>query len=589
MWIKNLAFWRKKSSNRPETFENPDPALTLETPLNWAEDYFRQFGREKVIERLKSLIDSDWKVDAFIALGNIERVSGQPDTAINWYKQALNVTDSAFLAWINLSQVYREQKNFLLAKRATSKARSINPDSPQVYAELLSLTIDTDEQTFLRYIKEIDEKAINHPTITRLRASFLSDRGEVDEALSVVDRYLHDLPDGLSSERQDLYFLKVLINSENNRLDAALESCRQLVEAFPDFGIGRLKVGVLYRNQARYDQALDEFRHAEELMRDTPEVSVPRWHMALTHFLKDKGEYPDFWQEYEYRRLCEDFKVNELPIAEWAGEAESITLYLVSEQGIGDEIMFAGFINEVAPKVDKLIVECSQKLVDIYRDSFPGAQVVSIEQGRGEQLWRQADKYIAIGSLPLALGLRQAGQLRHAGYLRAHGEYLNHYRDAYKRPGELLVGVSWRGGVPHTRTRTRSVAIDEFFTLLDIPGIRFVNLQYNTVPEERAFLASLGDRVVVDDQAIADYRRTAALVATLDVVVSVQTAIVHLAGALDVPVRALISYGPEWRYAGDDRMLWYDSVKLLRQSEEGSWRPVLEAAAQELRSLVERG
>lgn len=586
MWIKNLAFWRKKSDTPAAADQNYDKRLISGSPLSWAGQYYQEHGREETVARLESLIDSEWKVDAFIALGNIERLTDRFNEALAYYKQAVAEDAEALVAWVNLAQLYRQQKQLLLAKRAATRARALAPDNPQVYVELLSNSFDIDEAAFLRYLDEAEKKQLRHPTITRIHASYLSDRGRVEEAMAVIDRDLRDLGDGQSAEAQELGFLRMLIYTENNLLDEAIACGQQLVSDFPEFGMARMKLGVLCRNRARYDEALHELKLAETLMRDGPQAPVPRWHMALTHFLQ--GECEHFWEDYEYRRLCDDFKMIELPLPEWNGEAADITLYLASEQGIGDEIMFAGFISRIAPKVSKLIIECSHKLVSIYRDSFPEARIVSIEEGREQKVWKQADNYLSIGSLPKVLQLTTRQQLHNDRYLRACEEYEQYYRDKYRRPGELLVGISWRGGVRHTRTVSRSVAIDEFLTLLNIPGVRFISLQYNTDAEERQLIDQHPAEVIFDDEAIADYRRTAALVAAVDVVVSVQTAIVHLAGALGTPVKALISYGPEWRYAGDDKMLWYENVTLLRQAEEGNWRPVVEAAANELSAMLER-
>jgi len=151
-------------------------------------------------------------------------------------------------------------------------------------------------------------------------------------------------------------------------------------------------------------------------------------------------------------------------------------------------------------------------------------------------------------------------------------------------PGRRKIGISWRGGLASTRRSLRSIPLARLSPILSVPGIDFVSLQYSDPDREvEALRTSGGPEVHVWQDAIDDYDETAALVASLDLVVSVQTAIVHLAGALGVPVWALIPAAPEWRYGGAGAsMPWYPSVRLIRQPAPGSWGGVIEAVRHEL-------
>jgi ADP-heptose:LPS heptosyltransferase len=149
------------------------------------------------------------------------------------------------------------------------------------------------------------------------------------------------------------------------------------------------------------------------------------------------------------------------------------------------------------------------------------------------------------------------------------------------------IGLSWRGGVGHTGKARRSLTLEQLRPVLKSPGEHFISLQYTDVQAELAELRTRhGITVHHWPEAIDDYDETAALVCALDQVVTVCTAIVHLTGALGRPAIVMVPFGSDWRYGAEgDRMLWYPSVRLVRQSAIGEWSTVLETVA----GLVARG
>ena len=151
------------------------------------------------------------------------------------------------------------------------------------------------------------------------------------------------------------------------------------------------------------------------------------------------------------------------------------------------------------------------------------------------------------------------------------------------RDDRLRVGLSWRGGLATTRRGSRSLSLDQLTPILDLPGCEFVSLQYGDVSAE---LAGRPVRAFAPD-ATHDLDDLAALAAELDVVVSVQTALVHLCGAIGQDCLTLIPHNAEWRYgASGPSMPWYRSVRLLRQDRAGGWEPVVAQAAEAIQRRV---
>jgi len=174
------------------------------------------------------------------------------------------------------------------------------------------------------------------------------------------------------------------------------------------------------------------------------------------------------------------------------------------------------------------------------------------------------------------------------GCLRADGEAAQHWRTQLSAARGFKVGIVWRGSPGHKRDRSRSMAPAVFGEFLDQPGIEVVSLQKDGRPEELASLPA--DRFLCDaGPELGDFADTAALVAALDLVISVDTSVLHLAAALGAPCWGLIDFAPDWRWLtarGDSP--WYPSLRLFRQPRRGDWRPVIAAVRAELGNLAER-
>jgi hypothetical protein len=197
----------------------------------------------------------------------------------------------------------------------------------------------------------------------------------------------------------------------------------------------------------------------------------------------------------------------------------------------------------------------------------------------------QPEVQIALGSLPRFLRRSAEDFPSRRGYLHPDPQKLARWRQRLDAlgPGRKL-GWSWRGGLLKTGRARRSIELDSLTPLTKLPGIQFVSLQYDAVAAEIDDFQRLhGARLLHWPEALDDYDETAALVCALDGVISVCTAIVHLTGALGRPALVMAPFSPEWRYGmSGERMVWYPSVRVLRQPRPGDWPGVLAAVATEL-------
>ena len=330
---------------------------------------------------------------------------------------------------------------------------------------------------------------------------------------------------------------------------------------------------------------------ANRVLAADPGIVEARVNRALIHL--KYGDFASGWADYEARRSLpgEDLGAD-MPWPDWDGtplEGRSILVY--GEQGMGDEIMFASCIPEVLARARHCTIACRSKLERLFRRSFPDARVIVLDTWREdhELQSRPPDFRAPVGSLPRFLRGSLEAFPRHAGYLRANPERVAAWEERLRAlPGRLKVGVSWRGGLATTRRNVRSIPLAQWQALLRVAGVDFVSLQYSDPEHEIERLAREQDIVVhAWPEAIDDYDETAALVDALDLVISVQTAVVHLSGALGKAAWALIPHVPEWRYgAAGDSMPWYPAVRLIRQERAGDWEAVLRQVGGELEARV---
>jgi Flp pilus assembly protein TadD len=326
---------------------------------------------------------------------------------------------------------------------------------------------------------------------------------------------------------------------------------------------------------------------ADEVLARDPAIAEARYNRAL--MLLAEGDFDRGWLDYEARKKVLRPRLNEaLPWPEWDGSSLSgRTIFVQAEQGLGDQIMFASCLPDLLRIAHACIVQCDRKLEAIFRRSFPTASVITKDVSIDSQeiTRHRPDCSVAIGSLPLFFRRTRSDFPSYSGYLRADETRVGYWRSKLEElPGSRKVGISWRGGLASTRQSLRSIPLREWAPILAVPDTAFVSLQYGATREElMAGAEATGATVQHWQQAIDDYDHTAALMAALDLVISVQTAAVHLAGALGRTTWALIPAVAEWRYgARGDAMIWYPAVKLIRQQKFRDWDAVIHTVGEAL-------
>jgi ADP-heptose:LPS heptosyltransferase len=235
--------------------------------------------------------------------------------------------------------------------------------------------------------------------------------------------------------------------------------------------------------------------------------------------------------------------------------------------------MFASMVGDLRRVAASVTLVCDSRLVSLFAASLPG---VTVADPLHAQVSAGAiDKVVAMGSLGHAFR-PTLDSFPRTPYLAPRAEARADWAARLgPRTQPLRIGLTWRGGTPATRSNFRSLSLARLQPLLQIPGCEYISLQHGDVEAEIAASPAPVRNFPADD--LRDFESLAALTAELDLVISVQTSLVHLCGAIGQTCLTFIPHNPEWRYgAAGSTMPWYDSVRLYRQAETGDWDPVIE-------------
>lgn len=398
--------------------------------------------------------------------------------------------------------------------------------------------------------------------------------GRLGDAIESFRRAL-SLEPALAQARQNLGVLM----GDRAAFEEAAAGYRRLAASDQGDAEVRNNLGNVYRELGFLDQALASF---DEAIRRNP--SYPEARFSRAQLLLLRGDWHEGWREHEWRWKVKGLGTPPRGFAqpEWDGrDLGAGTLLLHAEQGLGDAIQFIRYAPQAAMRCRSLVVECQPPLAGLFRSAVGVSRVVS----RGEQL-PPFDAHLPLMSLPRLFDVTPNNILCNGPYLHADPRRV----DAWKREriagARHHVGIAWAGRPQYWDDRKRSIALAALEPLARVAGVALYSLQWG---EATAQLASLpaGMRIADFGDRIGDYSEMAALAAALDLVVSVDTSVIHLAGAMGVPAWLMLARAPDWRWLLErDDSPWYPSVRIFRQQEEGRWEGVIGRIAAELQAVA---
>jgi len=488
--------------------------------------------------------------DAHAARGNLWLLQHNDQAAAASYRHALRLDDKHPGAHFNLGLILHNSGAHAEALQHYEAAYAVSPDIHDLLKNLTLLNIE-----FERYDAA---QSLLQEVLTRLPSHF-----DALKCMGLVMQKLH-------RPREALPYYEHARSL--NAADAELLN----------------NLGIVYQDLGRLEEALDSYNAAIWLKPDFP---LAIWHRSLAYLLRQ--DFVRGWPDYELRLVSLDLPKRTVDFPRWnGGDLRGKRLLVYGEQGLGDEIMFASCLPHAVAASEHCVIECSPKLESLFRRSFPDASVYSLSQDKAlprDVLDQGIDAQVPIGSLPMHFRRTVTDFPTHHGYLQADATSVAAWRTRLAKLGPgLKVGISWQGGTAKTRRAVRSLPLTKWAPILRVPNVHYVDLQYTDSQAELAALeASLGVHVHSWQDTKDNYDENAAMIAALDLVISVCTAVIHLGGALGRPVWVMAPFSPEWRYGiAGDAMPWYPSVRVFRQPVYNDWDAVICNVARSLKEIA---
>jgi tetratricopeptide (TPR) repeat protein len=497
-------------------------------------------------------------------LGLVLQTLGRNEEALTRYDEALALRPDHVKALSNRGLALQALGRPEEALASHERALAIRPEFPEAlnHRGLALQLLGRPDEALASY----DEALLLRPDY----AEALSNRGAAlaalkrpEEALACFDRAL-----ALRPEHCDAHYNRAAALNALDRPEEALASCDAALALQPE----RLSLlnarGLSLHRLNRQREALESYAKALALAPDSDEA---RWNASLAHLTL--GEFAPGFADFEARwkvpALGAGIRKLRRPLWLGAEPIEGRTLLLHAEQGLGDAIQFVRYAPLLAERGARILLRAAPELKPIF-ESLEGVQRVL---STGQRLPRY-DLHCPLMSLPLACGTTLESVPGGVPYLAAPPDRVAAWR---RRLGDAMrprIGLAWSGNHAHPSDRQRSLRLERLRPLLQRSGLEIVSLQKEVRDEDREALAASG--ITHLGEELTDFADLAALISLLDLVVSVDTAVAHLAGALARPVWILLPFCPDWRWLlGREDSPWYPTARLFRQTRPGGWEDVI--------------
>ena len=467
---------------------------------------------------------------------------------------------------MNLMAITARQTNrFEAAVQWASRAAAASPNIPAFHANLaefsrLAGNVDQSIASFSRAIELMPNEPTFHNSLGTIHAELRHNE--------IAERYFLRAIE-LRPGYADAYTNLGISLRELGRIDEAAEATARAIhlDSMSAKAFGNL--ALMLTDQKKFPEAIAAYQRAISIQ---PDDARAHWSLGMLYLLL--GDAEQGWREYRWRPQAIRF-----PGPAWNGEDLSgKTILLHTEQGFGDAIQFARFIPAAAAKGGRIILACHPDLEKLFADFSQFAQIVQM----GKPL-RPFDVHCSLLDLHLALGLKAEAIATRVPYIKARGELSSAWRQKLgEKQAKLRVGLVWAGRPQHKDDSRRSIRPQLLAPLLATENAEFFSLQKGPAASQAAEL-----KLIDFTPEMRDFTDTAAFIDQLDLVITVDTAVAHLAGAMGKPVWVLLAAIPDWRWMLDrEDSPWYPTMRLFRQKNRGNWTAPIDEAARELAALA---
>jgi tetratricopeptide (TPR) repeat protein len=512
--------------------------------------------------------------DALNLLGTVKAQLGRLGEAHRLLTTAVKITPQAPQGWVNLGQVLHGLKREEEALACYDKAHALAPDDIEILNNRANalLSLGRTEEALADFRQVLAHKP-QHPE-ARLNSGIAhAALGSTEEAVAEFDRALSMVP-----RHPVAHFNRGVALYELGRYTDAVAAHDNALSAAPEHAGAWLNRGRALAALSRFDDAIASYGKASTLRKDDPDT-----HFMESLALLTLGDYRRGFEKYEWR-----WRRTGMPAQRsrgrplWLGDYPLArkTVLLNAEQGLGDTIQFARYVPMLAEAGANVVLEVQPELKPLMARLDGAATIIA----RGEAP-PPFDVHCPLGSLPLAFKTEPDTVPAPITYLSADDTHLAKWSErivALERP---RIALAWSGNPSHLNDRNRSIAFARLAPLFSVPA-RFISIQRDVRGDDAAALAA-EPRLAHLGGELESFADTAAVIALSDLVIAVDTSVVHLAGAMGRPVWVLLPFAPDWRWTLDgDTTPWYPTARLFRQTAHGDWDGVIARVGAELAQFL---
>ncbi|MBC8352347.1 MAG: tetratricopeptide repeat protein [Planctomycetes bacterium] len=501
---------------------------------------------------------------AYANLGAVRFVRGQLEQARRDYAIALKLLPDSAEIRNNLGAVAHEQGDANAAIMLFRTAIDLHPDYTDALANLADALVDQEAYTeAIERYESLRELLPEEPEVHNNLGVALQHSGRLEESIACYEQAL-----SLNSDYAAAHCNLGTARRDVQEFTPAEAAFRQAIDLDGDLVEAHVGLANVLEDTHRFEAAMASY---DEAIRLNPDNSEARFARGLA--LLRRGEFEKGWREYEWRWRTKLLQDRDLQVPRWMGEPlQGRTILIHAEQGLGDTIQFVRYLPLVKAAGARVLFAADSRLQRLLEhiDSID----VFVPLGNEMPAF---DLHAPLLSLPHVFTTTLDEIPANGPYLTADAELVADWQTRLAKHKSFTVGVSWRGNPEHRRDDARSIPIEHFQELSEVAGITLISLQYQSglSPDEE----STDDRIVnfseLLDRDAGPFMDTAAIIKNLDLVVSCDTAVAHLAGALGVPVWLALDHAADWRWMhrrGDSP--WYSTMRLFRQSTAGDWNGV---------------
>jgi type IV pilus biogenesis/stability protein PilW len=521
--------------------------------------------------------DSEIQHNLGIALESAQ----EPDAAIAAIQKALQLRPDWAEAHVTLASLFIKQGSYEAAQKHLDIAIAHDPKSAGAYNNYGIIHKEkhewaTAEDCFRKAI-ELDPNSTDaHNNL----GVVLQERGKLDEAMAEFQKVID-----LESTNVEAFNNMGTLFRREFKIDEAIDYYQKAIALKPASVEPYVNLAVTYYEKGDLQSAENAYQKLFEIDPNSAEG-----HKNLGMFLLSLGRWPEGWPEYEWRLKEKKNYPWIFPKPLWDGSSFSGKRLLVwADQGMGDALHFCRYLPWVKARGGEVILHCHPWLAPLMKNCEGVDSLISGTKSSLPPSPDDHDLYIPLLSLPHIFQTTLASIPSKVPYLFAPEDLVSIWANRISGGSKLNVGLAWKGNPHYKADQARSTTLDAFNPLRQIPGVQFVSLQKGNCTElEKKEMLAWEDALIDSTELLTDFAQTAALIHHLDLVIAVDTAVAHLAGAMGKPVWLLLPFQSDWRWLKDRTDTpWYPTMRLFRQHQRGDWQEAMARAQDELLKMAQ--